>query len=477
MRAAGSKSEPGRTLVGPRRPVRYGGPWRAAAARTGRTVDATTVFIVVLFLLVAGAVLAGEVASRLGQAALVGQLAVGVVLGPTLLGPVIGLPSVSAEFGGLQILATFFVLMTAGLAITPEQIYATGPSAALLGVTIFLAPFLGGSFVVHYLYPSLPWSTEWFVSLTVSVTALPVLGVMLSEFNLLKSRFGTYLLNGSLVNELGAVTTFSVLLRIRSGAYSPWLDGAIAVLSVAVFLSAILATHFGLRSLRQLRLWSRMVEGVRDTWRSREAGFALLMVGGLAAALFSQWIGLTFLVGAFYAGLLVTPESAGLREHRALTRVFDAVTWGFFIPLFFALVGLNMDLSVLATSAPVLLAFVALCVFAFLAKVAVGGAVTRALGWSGSDALGAGFLVASRGAVELAMAVILLSLGIFDRTTFTIVAGVGLVTTFLSPVGARPFVRRVGGAGREPADAGLRPWIDSVLPIAPGADAGPPPLP
>jgi Kef-type K+ transport system membrane component KefB len=433
-------------------------------------LDTTTLFIVGLTLLVAGAVVVGELASRFGQAALVGQLAVGVVLGPTLLGPWIGLPSISAEYSGLQILATFFVLMTAGLAVTPEQIAATGVPAGLLGIGMFLVPFLSGSLVVHLLYPSLAWTTTWFLTLTISITALPVLGVMLHEFGLMKSRFGTYVLNGALVNELAAVTTFSVLLRIRQGSGAPWLDATIAVVSVAVFLAAILAVHNALRSLRQLRIWSRMVAGVRDSWRSREAGFALLIVGGLAAALFSQAIGLTFLVGAFYAGLLVTPESAGVREHRQLTRVFDAVTWGFFIPLFFALVGLNMNLRDLAVSPSVLFTFLALCVFAFLSKVAVGGWITRSLGWSGSDALGAGFLVASRGAVELAMAVILLSLGVFTTTLFTVVAGVGLTTTVLAPIGARPFVRKLAATGQEPAEEGLRPWLDAALPPARDAE-------
>jgi len=438
-------------------------------------VDPTTLFIVGLFLLVGCAVIAGELVSRLGQAALVGQLAVGVVLGPTLLGPFLGLTTISPEFSGLEILATFFVLMTAGLAVTPEQISSTGLRAGLLGVAIFVVPFLAGSLVVRLLYPALGEVTSLFVALTISVTALPVLGVMLHEFALLRSRFGTYLLNGALVNELAAVTTFSVLLRIRSGgAYTPWTDAAIAVLSVGVFLGSILAVHTALRSLRQLRIWDRMVSRVRSEWHSREAGFAILMTGGLAAALYSQAIGLTFLVGAFYAGLLVTPESVGVREHRQITRVFDAVTWGFFIPLFFALVGFGMDLRTLVSSPAVLAAFSGLCLFAFLSKVAVGSAVSRALGWSSPDALGAGFLVASRGAVELAMAIILLSAGVFTPSIFTVVAGVGLVTTFLSPIGARPFVKDVAQAGRVATEERLRPWVDSSIPLPAQAEGDPP---
>jgi Kef-type K+ transport system membrane component KefB len=428
-------------------------------------MDTTTLFIVGLFLLVGCAVLAGELVSRLGQSALVGQLIVGIVLGPTLLGPVIGLTSISSEFSGLEILATFFVLMTAGLAVTPDQISATGLEAGLLGISMFVVPFLFGAVVVHLLYPAFSWTTTLFVSLCVSITALPVMGVMLHEFGLMQSRFGTFLLNGALVNELAAVTTFSVLLRITGGGgTSPWVGVTIAVLTVGVFLSSILAVHTALRSLHQLRVWDRLVSRVRNEWHSREAGFAILMVGGLASALYSQWIGLTFLVGAFYAGLLVTPESVGVREHRQITRVFDAMTWGFFIPLFFALVGFQMNLRDLATSPVDLAAFAGLCLFAFSAKVLIGAAVARALGWSSTEAVGAGYLVASRGAVELAMAVILLSLGYFTTPIFTIVAGVGLVTTFLAPVGAAPYVRRSAAGRPSPSGGAPGPWLGGSIP-------------
>jgi len=434
-------------------------------------VDATTLFIVGLFLLVGSAVVAGELVSRLGQAALVGQLTVGVLLGPTVLGPLIGLPGVATQFSGIEILATFFVLMTAGLAITPEQIASTGASAGVLGVAVFAVPFLLGAVVTHLLYPGFSTTTDLFVAVTISITALPVLGVMLRELGLLGSRFGILLLNSALINELAAVATFSVLLRLNgSGGSQPELAIAVAVLTVAVFLSSILAVHMGMRALRQLRLWDRLVTRVRDRWHSREAGFALLMVGGLAAALYSQAIGLTFLVGAFYAGLLITPQSIGVREHREVTRVFDAVTWGFFIPLFFALAGFSMNLRTLASSPEALAAFAGLCLFAFLSKVFVGEAVARALGWPARDALGAGFLLASRGAVELAMATILLEQGLFTTSMFTIIAGVGLVTTILSPIGARPFVRSLGENGRAPAEERLRPWLDSSVPLPPSRE-------
>ncbi len=415
-------------------------------------MDTTTEFIVALFLLITAAILVGELVSRFGIPALVGQIGVGLVLGPTFLGGPLGLTSISGEFVGIQFLATFFILMMAGLAVTPAQIRATGASAAALGIAIFAVPFAVGAGVVRLLYPGLGVDTSLFVALTISITALPVLGIMLREFDLADSRFGAFLMNASVVNELAAVTTFAILLRLESGTGNLWFDIATALATVGLFLTTILAIHMGLQSLRQLHVWDRWVDRFRLTWRSREAGFGFLMMAGLGAALYSQFLGLTFIVGAFYAGLLVTPESAGRAGHRTISLVFNAITWGFFIPLFFALVGFGMDFTTLSLADYSILALASLILYAFFSKVFVGTAFARLLGWSGDESLCAGMLVSSRGAVELAMAVILFQQGYFTKEIYTVVAAVGLFTTLFAPIGARPFVRSITAARRATAE-------------------------
>lgn len=413
-------------------------------------MDPMTGFIVGLFVLLASAVLVGEAMSRLGQAALVGQLAVGVLLGPTLLGPYLGLGGPNLELQGIQFLATFFILVMAGLEVSPEEIYRTGFASALLGSTIFVVPFLIGALLVPWLYPGLPYTTALFVALTLSITALPVMGVMLSELRLVRTRMGTLLMNASVVNELAAVTVFAVLLRLNASGSDGATAVAVSAISVGLFLTTVLAVHMALRTLRAHRSWEGLQRRFRETWRSKEAGFALLMIMGLGAALYSQFLGLTFLIGAFYAGLLVTPESAGRRVHRSISQVFDAITWGFFIPLFFAFVGLSMNLRGLLSTPATLLVFGVLAAFAVVSKLGVGAAVARFLGWPGPEARTIGFFVSSRGAVELAMAVILLQDGVFNTTLFTIVAGVGLVTTVIAPIGAARLGRLPAGPGHSP---------------------------
>jgi Kef-type K+ transport system membrane component KefB len=444
-------------------------------------INTTTLFIIGLFLLVASAVIVGELFTHFGQAALVGQLLVGVILGPSLLGGPLGLTNatVTSQFSGLLTLATFFILLMAGLSVSPKQLRATGLTSLLMGVAMFFVPFLTGAAVVRLLFPSTPPLTDLFLALTVSITALPVLGIMLREFDVLATRFGATLLNASVVNELSAVTVFAILLRIQAGGGSPISAVGVSIGTVLLFLGTVLGVYLLLQYLASRPAWKNWVRSFRATWNSREAGFALLIVAGLGAALYSQYLGLTFVIGAFYAGMLITPEVTGAKAHKSMSLIFEAVTWGFFIPLFFALVGFNTNFSTLG-GGTVLAAFIALAIFAIVIKFVVGSGVALSLKWSPDEAFSTGFLVTSRGTVELAMAVILLNAGVFTPELFTIAAGVGLITTFVSPIGARPFITRMKSAyhrsHRAPDTPGPPEWVGTVylppVPAVPGASGG-----
>ena len=155
------------------------------------------------------------------------------------------------------------------------------------------------------------------------------------------------------------------------------------------------------------------------------------------------------------------------------------MSWGFFVPLFFVLVGFGTDFRDLFTTSVAIGAFVALTVYAIASKFLVGSAVGLSLKRSSEESFSIGFLVVSRGAVELAMAVTLLSAGVFTTSVFTIVAGIGLITTIVAPIGARPMIRRMQASAhrarreRSPATE----WTGQ-LPLPSPVDPGErPPLP
>jgi Kef-type K+ transport system membrane component KefB len=397
-------------------------------------LDATTQFIVDLFVLLAAAVLAGEISVHLGQAALVGQLFVGVVLGPTLLGPYFGLTGVTPALTAMQTLAVIFVLFLAGLEIVPSSIYKMEFGNLVLGIGAFAIPFTLGAVLVGPVL-GLGYPENLYVALTLSITALPVMSIMLDELGLRGTRLGTWLMNAALLNELTAVSVFAVLLRLGATPFANVTAVLIGILSLALFIATMLTIQQSLALLRRTRMWERMAKGFATTWRSKQGEFALLMVLVVGATLYSQFLGLTYVVGAFYAGLLVTRESAGKAAHTSISQIFGAMSWGFFIPLFFALIGVNMDLRLLGTP-QLVAAFGILFAFAAISKIGTGVGIASLFGWKRTDALTIGHLINSRGAVELAMAVILLDSGLISTAIFTLIAGIGLVTTIISPIGA-----------------------------------------
>ena len=404
-------------------------------------LDPTTQFIVNLFLLLGCAVFAGELATRVGQPALVGQLLAGVALGPTLfgstsLGSYLGFTSVSPMLSSLQFLATVFILFMAGIEVVPEQLYKMSPLTIAMGLAIFFGPFLLSALVVPLALPGIPARTALYVALTLSITALPVMGIMLSEFGLIGSKMGVLLMNVALINELTAVSVFAILLRLGAGGSGGAIGVAVAALSVGLFIAVMLTIHMVLRLLRAAKLWEPFKAAFSRTWKSKQGNFALLMVMVVGSTLFSQFLGLTYVVGAFYAGILVTRENTGEEAHRAISTIFDAMTWGFFVPLFFAFVGVEMNLQHLLVPISVLAAFGALLAVGAASKVAIGAGFARLQGWRDPDALAIGYMVGSRGAVELAMATILLQTGLIGTTIFTVIATVGLVTTIVAPIGA-----------------------------------------
>lgn len=396
--------------------------------------DAQSQFIISLFLLLATSLLAGELALRLGQVALVGQLLTGIILGPYLVGQYLGISS-TPELSAVQFLAAFFILFMAGLEMGPEQIYGMSSGTFLTGVLVFFVPFTSCFAATFLLFPGMPILTALFIAVTLSITALPIMGILMTEFGLTKRRLGALSMGVALVNELTAVTVFAILLQIHNAGAIDARSFAIAIVSVALFLAVILTAYHLLEALREERLWKALLARAGSTVRTREGGFAILMVLAMGAALLSQGLGLTFVVGAFYAGILVTPESLGHEAYRTVKGLLSMFTWGFFLPLFFAITGIQVDLTLFA-SAALVGTLIALFSVAAVAKVGAGTAAATAQDWEFPDALAFGFMVNCRGAVEIAMAVILFGDGILTNTTFTLVVTVGLITTIMAPIGA-----------------------------------------
>jgi len=417
-------------------------------------------FIVDLFVLLGCAVVAGEIAIHLGQVAMVGQLLAGLILGPTLLGPYIGLNSLTPELTTLQFLATVFILFMAGIEVTPDRVMKMGPVSFALGVGIFLVPLSFTVFAIGFVLPGVGYPENLLVSLTLSMTALPVMGIMLSEFGLLRTKLGDMLLNAAVVNEFLAVALFAIVLRLGSSAFGDIYSVGLAILAVGTFLIVMFAAQWLLKYLRDIQVWSFFTERFSSFWKSKQGGFALLMIILFGSTLFSQFLGLTYVLGAFFAGLFVTRETVGKEAFDSIRYIFEVMTWGFFVPLFMAFAGVQMNLRLLVT-ASLLVGFAILLIIAFVTKYVTGAVIALSAGWKQADASAIGYLVGSRGVVALTLATILLQ-------SNTIIAPIGALSVWLANKESREdLLKRVPSLSvRKPGPSQLRmpvQWTGTIF--------------
>ncbi len=173
--------------------------------------------------------------------------------------------------------------------------------------------------------------------------------------------------------------------------------------------------------------------------KTAEFEFTSLLLAALAFAVLAEVLGLHFVLGAFVAGLLFERRIAGREVYEEVKKRIAAVTVGFLAPIFFASIGIHLDMSAV-TKVPVFL--VVLIIVAFVTKLIGAGLPAYLLGLSRRESLAVGIGMSARGAVELIIAKIALRAGLFSQPDppppsieylFSTIVIVAVVTTVGTP--------------------------------------------
>lgn len=388
--------------------------------------------------------LLGEAFHRIGQPALVGQLLAGVVVGPSLL----GLVQPTSALSTIESIALFFVMLMTGFAASPRKILAAGKRGLAVSTFAFLVPFLAGYEIAHLF--GLPTVSALTVGLTISITAVPTNAVILMDLGLIDTALGSTVIAAGVVDDIISFAGLGLIEHgangtITAGFEELWVIGA----RLAVFFAALLLTGYLIRSnTGKLR---EMIRRILETKSgSPGSGVMVVVIVGLIVSLFAEWAGLQLVIGAFFAGLLLS-ELLGERAVKATSDVMRPAAFGFFAPLAFAFIGTQLLISSVDAS---ILLFVVILPTAIVTKLFggyVGAAVAR---FSRIDSVTIGLLMNSRGFLELVIASTAFQVGLIDESVFSLVVAVGIITTIVSPVTARLASRRRRRDGEGTPDAG-----------------------
>lgn len=375
-------------------------------------------------------------ATHYNQPGVLAELAAGIILGPTILGK-LSPEAFNFLFAGeasqfLEIVAwvgLILFMFVAGAEVSwqggfkrKNLVVALGGLAAPLAAGMLLA-----SSAPKYLLPSR--GVELFpisLAIVLSVTALPVLAKMLQESGLLKTRTGTTIMSAATVDDIVAWVLLALIVRSASGLFS--IDQFLLDMVVTILITVGLL-FFG----------NTFVKTLMRAGLIREHMFPAIMVLLFASATITEAVGLHPVLGAFMVGALLSRHT-GVKEQ--VLAGYGPVSSNLLMPIFFVLIGLKTDLTLISTAA--LLEFtILMIVVSSLAKIlgCFGGAIIG--GFNKAEAMVIGGAMNAKGAVGLIVASVGLELGLFTPSLHASLIAVVVVTTLFSPIIVRMFLSRL----------------------------------
>ncbi len=402
------------------------------------------VFQFALLLLVARTL--GEIMRRFGLPSVVGELLAGFVLGHTLFGNLFPrvfeavFPQTTQQFHLIEVImwvGVIMLLILTGLETDTELIARKGKSAAAISIGGIVFPFLTGAalgFVLPQEFLARPdqrFVFALFIGTAMSISAIPVIAKILMEMHVIRRDLGQITLAAGMIDDTAGWILLSVVAGLASSGKVSFGSAGMAILSVLVIF--VLAFTLGRRFVR----WAMRMLDVH-------LGGDMVMITGLMviALLFGSLTHLLHLeavLGAFIAGILVGEVKRF--DHR-LQHIFEQLTLGVFAPVFFAMAGIRVNLAELArpTTALVAAAVLGVAILGKFVGVYAGAKVSRMGHW---EALSLGAAMNARGAIEIIVATIGLSLGVLTMPMYSIILMISIVTSIMAPPLLRWTLRRV----------------------------------
>jgi Kef-type K+ transport system membrane component KefB len=293
-------------------------------------VDTGSFLAIVAAAAVAGTLVAVAGGRGLFLPVVVVELTLGVLIGPQLL----DLAKVNAFtefFGDLGLGMLFFF---AGYEIDLARIRGMPLRLALVGwaMSLAIAYSLGGLLALAGVVVSLVY-----VGSALATTAIGTLLPVLSDTGEMRTRFGTYLLAAGAVGEFGPILLLTLVLSTQSALHNALILIAFILVAVAVAVVAVRSSE------HTLALFERTIES------SSQLAVRWIVVLVFALALLANKLGLDLLLGGFAAGL-ITRQVLQKSEMEVFDSKLNAVAFGFFVPFFFVVSGLRLDVDALFSS-------------------------------------------------------------------------------------------------------------------------------
>ncbi|MDE4908786.1 cation:proton antiporter [Methanogenium marinum] len=364
-----------------------------------------------LFFALAGYLLA----SRINQSAVVGEILLGLIVGPSVLGLITYTEFVQA-IAGLGAVILMFVI---GFEFKIKDL--TNVNYGILGIIGIIVPWIGGYFVS--LAFGFNHESALFIGTALTATSIAITANVLKEMCLLDTEFAKAIIGTAVIDDILSLLALSITADIASGSFS--IESLAFIIIKQVGFLIIIAV-IGLFVISKM-----IVRMDRSPIAKKYPEFVFIfavMIAFLFAAL-SEFIGISAIIGAFIAG--VSFNGINLIHSRDIAEGAEYL-YIIFASIFFVSLGILVDLT--ALTGPVLLFIAVITVLAIITKVIGCGIPARILGYSKRDSLAIGFGMSPRGEVAMIVALLGLNLSLIGQDIYTSIVVMSILTTVITPI-------------------------------------------
>lgn len=383
----------------------------------------------------------GRLAERLGQPAVIGEIAAGILAGPTIIGVELSAKifpdEVNPQLTALANIGVVIFMFLAGLEVDRAQLSENRRLISAVALSAFTTPFILGCAVA--LWPLARhhhgnrFEFTLFIGCALAVTAFPVLARILQERGLFTTPLGQLGLAGAALDDILAWCALAVVVALARPEFDDHWRLLLLIPLVPV-------------------LWWVVRPALARGMSARGGEIAMASVGiagAMATAAVTEWIGLHLIFGAFLFGVIFP------RSQRLVVEPGARLISGLFLPAFFVVAGLQVDLGALDRA--VVAEMVLIVAAAVLGKLCGTYLAARLCRLDRRTAGALAALMNTRGLTELVILNIGLTIGVIDTRLYSVLVLMALITTamtapLLTASGVRRTSPTVGSVDRFAAE-------------------------
>ena len=380
----------------------------------------------------------GHLAIRAHQPASVGEILAGILLAVGFASYTGDVPLLAATVASPAIqqvaqIGIFFLMLYAGVELRPQEIVANSRVSLRVALGGLVLPLAAGTAFAWLVLPAsdLKLAQALVVGTALAITAIPVAVKVFLELGLLHKPVGEIVVSAALFDDVFGLLLLALVTNLITFGQLP---SGYSMVHMLVQASGFFALTGVLAYFGYPKIWRR-IEAASIPGLS----LIVLLSVGVGFGALAEHLGMHFVLGPFMAGLFFEPGRVGAQAYARQKAILEPVTLGILGPVFFAWIGMQLDLGAFS-AVPWFLS--GLILIALLGKLI--GAGLPAL-WSGlgrRDAAAIGVGMGGRGAVELVVVSIALTAGVFENpqgdpivgNLFSALVITAVVTTALTPV-------------------------------------------